>query len=110
MFCPRRISISEKFIKSIKFIKKMARPIDIFEKIKGKIRHIQSSPEKEKNRIVWVLAIIIFALIIALWLRFAEEFRVKSEVKNDSYAKIISDFKSNIENKIKQFPVWKSEK
>lgn len=107
MFWRRRIEISKKFIK---FIKKMARPIDIFEKIKSKIRHLQSRPEKEKNRIVWILAVMIFALIVGLWLGFTEDFRAKSEGKSDSYAKIISDFKSNIENKIKQFPVWKSEK
>lgn len=81
-----------------------------WSKIKSKIKRVQNKPEKEKNRIVGILAITIFALIIALWLGLAEEFSVKNEVKNDSYAKIISDFKSNIENKIKQFPVWKSEK
>lgn len=83
---------------------------EFLEKISAKIKKIQGRPEKEKNRIVWILAIIIFALILALWLGFTEDFRAKSEGKSDSYAKIISDFKSNIENKIKQFPVWKSEK
>lgn len=83
---------------------------EVWEKISAKIKKIQGRPEKEKNRIVWILAIIIFALITALWLGFSKGYKIESESKSDSFGKIIKEFKSNTENKIKQVQVWKSEK
>jgi len=74
---------------------------DFWSKIKSKIRQIQNKPEKEKKRIVWVLAIIIFTLIAGFWLGFAKDFKIESWNKSDSFGKIIKEFKSNIENKIK---------
>ena len=41
-----------------------------FEKISAKIKEIQTRPEKEKVRIIWIIAIIIFAVIAAIWLFF----------------------------------------
>ncbi|MBU3965315.1 hypothetical protein KJ695_01705 [Patescibacteria group bacterium] len=72
-----------------------------FDKIKSKIKQIQEKPEKEKARIVWILAVMIFALITALWLGFSKGYKIESGSKSDSFTKIIKEFKSNIENKIK---------
>lgn len=98
--------------------------MEIFDKIKSKIRHIQSRPENIKVKILWVSVVSIFALIVGLWLGFSEDFKIsayggsagggknlrQSYPLNGSFGKIIKEFKSNIENKIKQAQVWKSEK
>ncbi len=75
----------------------------IWNKILNKIKHFQNQPEDVKARVVWLLAIVITAIVVALWLGFFRDFEFKKvSGVNNSFAKIIKEFKDNIENKIKQ--------
>ncbi len=46
--------------------------MNFLDKISDKIRHIRSGPESVKIRYIWVLAVVIFVAIVAVWLVFAK--------------------------------------
>lgn len=72
--------------------------MQIFDKIKNKISHIQSLSEKEKEKIIWIMAILIVALIAALWIGFFRNYEISDN--GDANNKEIENLKKNLE---KQF-------
>jgi len=73
--------------------------MNFFDKIKIKIKQIQEKPEKEKIRIIWVLAILIVALVAVIWFGFFRNYGISTDGGKGNQA--LGDLKNNLEKQFK---------
>ncbi len=72
--------------------------MNLSKKISDKIRHIQFEPESVKVRYIWILAIAIFIVIVAVWLVFL---KINTPSAGSGANSPILDVKNELKEKIK---------
>lgn len=68
-------------------------------KILNKVKEIQNKPEKEKTRIVWILAILTVVLIAVIWMAFFRNYGISGGGGEKSQT--LEDLKNSLENQFK---------
>ena len=73
--------------------------MEFWNKISPKIRHVQSLPERQKNRVIWILAIAMTVLIGVVWSIFFMKYENAPKGGNSNNS-LWGDIKNNFKNKV----------